>query len=544
MAFHDYTRPFLQNRPEIQALEWLPLIEYSKRLAFENSIREQGHSEFQITERDQHGRLVPASQRDEYLPVTWLEPYVGNEAALGFDVASNPARTKAFHLARDSGEAVASGKITLVQEKQQQSGILVFLPVYDHVLPLGSVAKKRMHLIGIFLGVFRIGDVMNAVISNTPSMGMDIHLFDVTNPETPDLLYTNSPETMPDLGGYTNLNEINNAPLTSITNIQIPGRRWSLVYKANSVFASSTAEATWLIPASGCLFVALLGGFLLILTGRNELVERLVGQQTKELRQGNEQLAQEIAERVQAQQQREELIQQLETKNTELERFTYTVSHDLKSPIVTIHGFLGFLEKDISARNHKRIKDDIQRISAAATHMNRLLDELLELSRIDYQTINPQWFSMTEVMHEVVESLKTIIEKHKVQIVADPEITDVYGDSSAFRAVVQNLIENALKFSGNQRDPSIILGAQKQGNETVFFVKDNGIGIDPRYQNKIFGLFERLSPDIEGTGLGLAIAKRVVDKHNGHLWVESEGVNKGSTFFFTVDLKVKHTDQT
>ena len=227
---------------------------------------------------------------------------------------------------------------------------------------------------------------------------------------------------------------------------------------------------------------------------------------------------------------------ELETHNAELERFTYTVSHDLKSPLVTIKGFLGLLRQDAAAGDTQRMERDIEQIAAAADTMGQLLSELLELSRIGHQMNPPEEISLTDLAHEAAALVAVQIKEAGVVVEIDRKMPKVYGDRMRLLEVYQNLIDNAVKFMGDQPGPRIEVGAQQRDGETIFYVRDNGIGIDPPYHENVFGLFNRLNQDTEGTGIGLALVRRIVEVHEGRIWVESEGDGHGSTFCFTLPL--------
>jgi signal transduction histidine kinase len=221
-------------------------------------------------------------------------------------------------------------------------------------------------------------------------------------------------------------------------------------------------------------------------------------------------------------------------KNDELTRFTYTVSHDLKSPLVTITTFLGYLEKDIPGRDAARMEKDLAYIRTAANRMGRLLDELLELSRIGHK-MNP---SVEAPLQTIVKEALGLVAGQiaqrgvKVQVTEEPVL--LYGDRERLVEVFQNLVDNAVKFMGDQPAPCIKIGVEQPDGETVIFVQDNGIGIDPRHKSKLFSLFEKLNPSTEGTGIGLAVVRRVVEVHGGRTWAESAGPGKGATFRFTL----------
>lgn len=240
----------------------------------------------------------------------------------------------------------------------------------------------------------------------------------------------------------------------------------------------------------------------------------------------------DITDRKNAEVERERLIRELAEKNTELEQFTYTVSHDLKAPIITIRGFLGFLGEDARAGNHERLEQDITRINEAADKMNRLLSELLELSRIGRLVNPPQPVPFRELVDEAVEILQgRLLPVHARLQIAD-ELPVVHGDRHRLLEVVQNLLDNAAKFSAGRPEPLIEIGCMGCEKEMpVLFVRDNGIGIPPQHHERIFGLFNKLDPSAEGTGIGLALVKRIVEFHGGRIWVESEA-GSGATFYF------------
>jgi len=233
---------------------------------------------------------------------------------------------------------------------------------------------------------------------------------------------------------------------------------------------------------------------------------------------------------------RKKLISELENKNAELERFTYTVSHDLKSPLFTIRGFLGYLEQDALSGNQARLKSDIQRITDATDKMQRLLNELLELSRVGRLTNESTFFPFGDLARDASELVQGRIMARSIRVSVAPDLPMVYGDRPRLTEVLQNLIDNAAKFMGDQEDPQIEIGCHGQEAEhgmPVFYVRDNGIGISPQHYERVFGLFHKLDPKTDGTGIGLALVKRIIEVHGGRIWVESEA-GKGSTFFFTL----------
>jgi PAS domain S-box-containing protein len=248
-------------------------------------------------------------------------------------------------------------------------------------------------------------------------------------------------------------------------------------------------------------------------------------------------MVRDISQRKWIETEREKLIKELEDTNGELERFTYTVSHDLKSPLITIKGFLGFLEQDAASGNIVRLKSDVRRIADATDKMQLLLNDLLELSRIG-RVLNPnQQIDFEELVRETVELLYGRLHEKEIRVRIQGNLPSVHGDRQRLSEVLQNLIDNAAKFMGDQPKPRIEIGQNgQQDNMPIFFVRDNGIGIDLTHLDRIFGLFNKLDMASDGTGIGLTLVKRIVEVHGGRIWVESE-IGIGSTFFFTLPTR-------
>lgn len=242
----------------------------------------------------------------------------------------------------------------------------------------------------------------------------------------------------------------------------------------------------------------------------------------------------DITERRQAQREREQLIVNLESQNAELERFTYTVSHDLKSPLITVMGHLGLLREDLAKGKPEAVASGLNRIENAADKMAQLLDDLLELSRVGRVVNEPQSVSLDTLVREAIELVGGQLAASGVHVKIEPNLPAIFGDHQRLLEVMQNLIDNAIKYRGDQTHPTIEIGSRNVDGLTVCYVKDNGLGIDFAYHKKVFELFDQLEPSSEGSGVGLALVKRIVEMHGGRIWVESEGVGHGTTFCFTI----------
>ncbi|WP_321504455.1 hybrid sensor histidine kinase/response regulator [uncultured Methanoregula sp.] len=249
------------------------------------------------------------------------------------------------------------------------------------------------------------------------------------------------------------------------------------------------------------------------------------------------QLESEIAERKAAQEQREAVIRELEVKNAELARFTHTVSHELRTPLITIQGFAGLVDKEVSKMgDYPDLKNHVRRIAAAINTMDALMADLLRLSRAGITISSPEPVGFGIIAREAGDILAQPLENRGVRLEIAPDLPEVNVDRTRIREVMVNLIDNSIKFLGDQKYPIIRIGMDPGGKRPVFFVQDNGIGIEPRYLDRIFNLFEKLDSESPGTGVGLSIVKRIIEAHGGKIWAESEGPQKGATIRFTLPL--------
>ncbi len=245
-------------------------------------------------------------------------------------------------------------------------------------------------------------------------------------------------------------------------------------------------------------------------------------------------LCEDVTERETIRQKQQLLATELEARNAELERFVYTVSHDLRTPLISIKGLIGLLQKDIELDDVDRIKADMEKINSAADTMGDLLSGLLELSRIGRIINPPEQGSLKELVERAAEHLHDKLNRRGVALEIADDMPRYWGDTLRLLEVFQNLIENAIKFMGDEPSPRIEISAQSLGDAIECTVRDNGIGIEPAYHERVFNLFERLDPRIEGTGIGMALVKRIVEAHEGEIRIESDGGNRGCSVVFTL----------
>jgi PAS domain S-box-containing protein len=247
----------------------------------------------------------------------------------------------------------------------------------------------------------------------------------------------------------------------------------------------------------------------------------------------------DISQRKKIEAEREALIRELEAKNDELERFTYTVSHDLRSPLITIGGWLKKIERDATQSNYEHLKDDLARVSETALKMERFVDALLRLSQAGQAVGTKEPVPFADLVQEALRMAGGRISRQKVKVVVSPQLPIVYGDRTRLLQVVLNLVDNAIKFMGSQPSPRVEIGVRQRDGYPVLYVCDNGIGIEPCHHETVLGLFSKLDENAEGSGIGLALVKRIVEQHGGAIWVESEGLGEGSTFCFRLPVNAQ-----
>jgi len=268
--FREFVTPILSQNLTIQALEWIPRVPASERSSYEKAAQLEGFPDFQITERQAHGKMVKADQRVEYFPVYFVEPFRGNETALGFDLASNPTRKEALDRSRDSRKMVATARITLVQETGEKYGLLVFRPVFQKGNALDTIAARRKHLEGFVLGVFRIGDIVQSALADLAPAGIDILLYDHSAPVNEDLLYFHGSRTRQKQLWWPKAEEaLGRSELRYSHTLDVAGRKWSIECSETPYFmAAGRSWQPWLASLALLLCTAIVAVYFIVNTRR------------------------------------------------------------------------------------------------------------------------------------------------------------------------------------------------------------------------------------------------------------------------------------
>jgi len=218
----------------------------------------------------------------------------------------------------------------------------------------------------------------------------------------------------------------------------------------------------------------------------------------------------------------------------ELDSFTHSVSHDLRAPLRAIGGFSNILLKDFAPQLPDQARRVVNIIVSSAVQLSQMIDGLLDFSRIGRQSLSLETLDITALIKETLNDLCRATPRRQAEVKMC-DLPHCLGDAALLKQVFTSLLSNAFKFSAQAKNPAIEIGAHPGAREHTYFIRDNGIGFDLQYAQRLFGVFGRLHPEeeFEGHGLGLAIAQRIIQRHGGRIWAEAE-VNKGATFFFTL----------
>jgi light-regulated signal transduction histidine kinase (bacteriophytochrome) len=293
------------------------------------------------------------------------------------------------------------------------------------------------------------------------------------------------------------------------------------------VAAPGTLELR-LQTSKGWLFVLGSAGLLYALLRhrehRNDAVLAALLESQRQVQRMNADLEQRVTERT----------RQLEAANRELEAFVYAVSHDLRAPLRSLAGFSQILRESTTAGLDDQARHYLQRIHESSQRMSTLIEDLLSLSRISRSELTVRTVDLSQLCADAAAAVRDRYPGRSVKLTIEPGMI-VHGDTRLLRIAMENLLDNAWKYTGRNPDAEIIVGKRTENRETVYFIKDNGVGFDMAYAGRLFGPFQRLHNESQfpGTGIGLVTVQRVLARHGGRIWAEAE-VDRGATFCFTI----------
>lgn len=489
--FADFVERSLNTYPGIQALEWAPLVRQTERVIYEQTIQTEGYESFQITELSNDKQLVRAGDRPYYIPVTYIAPFLNNEAAFGFDLNSNLIRAVALESARDQGEITATGRIRLVQEQRDQFGFLVILPLYQRDPVPITINARREQFRGVLLGVFRISDVVEEALQDL-SYDINFALYDQSAIASEQFLgqydaVNKNVTTVENLYSFNYLqtrSSVCSAAIDCTRTITVGQRQWLVKFSPSEQYAVGTQYGVGTTLFFGFL---LTGSLVLFLHNLNTELE-----QTKRL------------------------------SDLKLQFFSMA-SHELRTPLSTI-----LLSAESLQVNHHHLSEEqhwatIQRIHRTAKHMSQQITDLLTLTRAEAGKLefNPELLNLKSLCQQAIEAVD-IGHSQRIMFTCDGQNSKVFWDKKLARSLLTNLLSNALKYS----PPHAVVQFNVccDDHTAIIRICDRGIGIPASDLPYVQEAFHRGSNvgDVTGTGLGLSVVKTCVELHRGEWTIDSK----------------------
>lgn len=563
--FSDYVKNIFSKYSSFTALEWDPLVTSEQRASFEQSVRAEGYKDFEIKQMGADGRIERASARDIYFPITYVEPLEKNRAVFGFDFMSEQSRSVALQAAWKSGELTITKPIRLIQGPL---GIIAFLPIYHNQNSLNTAEERAKSLKGFVVEVLVIQDIIQESLEHFEDKNFILEIKDRDPVHGESVLFRKNLSSIKDSIQDPVLPK--EPVLSWRQEIELAGRHWIIqTYPTADYLLVHESWNMWFVFTGGLLFVAFFGGFLLVVTGRETLINRLVMERTEELSQINQKLflegarRQKIAESLQERnvemadarlaalniaqdaQEARQKAEEAERKMTEAmsvkSQFTSMVSHELRTPLTIIKESVDIVYDQTAGPVNADQKDFLDTAKRNVDRLGRLINDVLDYQKFDAQKMG---FEMTiqdlnATVKEVGEGFRRSFQHKNVglEIQLHEGLPQTGFDKDRVIQVLTNLLNNAMKFTSQGK---VFLTTAMEGPDAVrVSVQDQGIGIKKEDLGKLFQAFSQLSTGTGrktgGTGLGLALCKQIIEHHGGRMGVDSV-FGQGSTFYFVLPV--------
>lgn len=489
--FDRMAERMLAQLPGLDSITWDLMLADAERSAFEAAMRARGQVDFRITELDANKQRVPARHRESYVIVAMgRQKDHGLDPSIGLDLMSEPVRREVLERAQRSSGPAASGRIELVGPALQAEGFLIVQAVYDRAAPQQARGYAVVRV--------RTRDIMAAALDDVLLNGIKVRLLDRSAPAAREVLYGDDADPQSGHSGGS---------LSHVVPLDLAQRDWELEFTLPAAYlVAHRSWGAWLVLAGGLLLTALLGILQLVVVGRAAKVHELVDQRTAELAAAYQ----------------------------DLEAFSYSVAHDLRAPLRAIDGFSRILLREHAQEFSGNANEFLHRVRAGTQQMGQMIDDLLSFSRLSRQPIKKQNVESAALVRRCLDELRDGPEQQAVEF-SIGDLPPCEADPSLIKQVWINLLSNALKYTRKCEIARIEISCTRNADELVYHVKDNGVGFDMRYADKLFGVFQRLhrAEDYEGTGVGLAIVQRIIRRHGGRVWVEAQP-DQGAMFYFTL----------
>lgn len=502
--FHDYVdRIRLKlNYPGIQGIGYSVIVPEEEKDSFIAGVQAEGRTSFQI---------FPDRPSPLYNAILYLEPEdERNQAAIGYDMSSEPIRRNAMEKARDSGLPTASGKVTLVQEtnEKKQAGFLIYVPVYEDGVVPASEAERREKLIGYVYSPFRVDDLLTGIVGNQAMEIIAYQVYDGKDLKSENLLHDSKTLTLQPTQSYE-------PRFTAIRDVGVAGKTWTVVFSNHPSFDNASQQNL----APFILGVGLVISGLLFFLSRSQFVAR----------KNAELYANKL---LHSQKELEKAIGMRDT-------FISVASHELKTPVTSLKVYAEVLQRKFMKNNQTEASQNMKKMNAQINKLTTLILDLLDVTRIQTGKLafQKEIFDLGEVVKESIASTQPLSDTHKI-ILKGASKLQVIGDRDRIGQVLNNFLTNAIKYSPNA--DKIIVNIGSSANKAHVSIQDFGIGINESQQKKIFNRFYRVSDKDEqtfpGLGIGLYICFEIIKRHHGTIQVKSTK-GRGSTFTFFIPLE-------
>lgn len=451
-------------------------------------------------------QIFPEHDNPEKMPITFIEPETTNAAAIGLDVAHEANRRAAALMSRDTGEARITGPITLVQDSAQTAGFLFYAPFYHGSAPQ-TLEERRAQFAGAVYAPFVVHKLMEGLLAK------DLRNLRFSIRDGDKVIYDEHVMDDPNNDAKPLLSE--QLDLTMF------GRVWTLDVRSDLAFRQQHSEAKpTVILIAGLMIEGLIIALLVLMARANQQAVQFADRVTADLKRESAKLAQ--------------TNQILSAQNDELEEYAYVTSHDLRTPIRGIGGLTEMLEEDLepylaSAEANPDVGENLKRIQERVTRMHELTQGILDFSQIT--SLEAQ--SRPVDIIDLGQTLQCDFSLSDTQFCLQSDVEQIDEEPVHFRRVVENLVGNAIKYHDRKLPLKIEIVIRAKGDFCHVSVIDNGPGIDPKFHERIFAVFQTLSPPdtANSTGIGLAIVKKLVARHGGQISLSSTP-GKGATFSF------------
>lgn len=502
----------LNRYPGINGLGFAMPVNKKDSLHFLKEARKDNAPDFHIT------GMGHVNVANDFYIIKYIEPFEKNKQAIGFDMGSGPKRREAMDIAKDSGIITISKKVTLVQDTSTSPGFLMYVPFYQNGDIPYSLNERKEKFIGWIYAPFIARNFFRRLLkrglAEVELLSM-FQIYDGNSTKTEDLLFQTD-------NFDENISRNNNRRIL----LPIYNHNWTIILQPTPLFLKEySTNQPWMILIGGTLLSLALFYIAYLLASTRRQALAYAEQITHELKQKHDELELKNIE--------------LERSNRDLEQFAYVASHDLKEPLRMVSAYTQLL-----AARYKKVLDDdgkeyINFASEGAERMGTLINDLLNYSRVGRMGTKLEPVNTNLVLKEVIQKNEIQVEETGTEIIAG-NLPTIMGSYSYLYSLFQNLLSNSIKFRKDDTSPKIWINAKKINGFWEFSFKDNGIGMDPQYLDRIFVIFQRLHTreKYTGTGIGLAICKKIIEFHGGEIWAKSEP-GEGTTFFFTIPEKAE-----